>query len=71
MEDGRKDQGLAGVKEKMQPLVHSSEVPMSTRREIPLDALTHSHCSPHTSLGLERIPQSTKMLWSVLSGPDD
>lgn len=70
MEDGRKDRGLAGVVEKMQPLVHGSEVPMRARREIPLDALTHCHRSPGTSLGLERILQSTKMLRSVLSGPD-
>lgn len=53
----------------MQPLVDGSEVLMSVRREIPLDALTHCHHSPSTSLGLEKILQSTKMLQSVLSGP--
>lgn len=69
MEGGRKDQSLAGGEEKMQSLVHGSEVLMSARHEIPLDALTHSHHSPSTSLGLERILQSIKMLWSGLSGP--
>lgn len=46
MEDGRKDQDLAGVMEKMQALVHRSEVQMSTRRESALDARKHSHYSP-------------------------
>lgn len=60
MEDGRKDQGLAGAEEKMQPLVHGSEVLMSARQEIPLDALTHSHCSPSTSLGLKEAYRAQK-----------
>ena len=46
MEDGRKDQDLAGVMEKTQTLVHRSEVKMSTRRESALDAHKHSHYSP-------------------------
>lgn len=46
MENGRMDQDLAGVMERMQILVHCSEVKMTTRRESALDAHKHSHYSP-------------------------
>lgn len=45
------DQYLAAVMEKMQTLVHCSEVKMSTRRESTLDARKHSHYSPRHLLG--------------------
>lgn len=46
MEDGRTDQDLARVMEKMQILVHHSEVKMNTMHESALDAHKHSHYSP-------------------------
>jgi len=51
MEDGRKDQDLAGVMEKTQTLIHRSEVKMSTGRESALDGRKHSRYSPRHLLG--------------------